>query len=88
MPAKNFCEDCGQPMKDKGGFLHRKGHVKCLCLQLATLQVIIDRLKNDTLADTIAKQCNAPGHSDKWCSICEARAAGIEAYQQAVLGKE
>lgn len=47
---------------------------------------LLDILKDDTLAIKIARDCFDPAHDDRWCSTCEARIDGIEAYREYILG--
>jgi hypothetical protein len=46
----------------------------------------IDRsiLDDDALADSVAGRCNDPSHDPRYCPTCEARAAGIADYREAI----
>lgn len=52
------------------------------------LLVVVKRAADDGLAGRIARDCHDPRHDDRWCSTCEGRADGIEAFQLALFTSE
>ena len=64
------------------------GCAGCSCeigRELTRLRAIVDRAKDDGLADRIGRDCRDKEHDSRWCPTCESRIDGIEDYRLVVL---
>ena len=53
----------------------------------ARLRAIEMRLRDDALFKRVATDCHDPLHDERWCSTCNSRGDGMDAYQQALLAE-
>ena len=89
MTDSSNCPICGLPLAGtrdpQTGWITGHSREDCLRERLWSIKA---RLYDDDLATRIGKDCHDPHHDPRWCPTCEARLDGIDAYRQAVLGKE
>jgi|GEM_PF-3165490 len=63
----------------------RKICLRCCRINKVALEEVRSILDDKDLMDTIGRDCHDPYHERRWCSTCEARLNGIDAYRNAIL---
>lgn len=83
LQTKKLVEDDGDIMLvfDAGKVLGVAQHALDLEAELARLKELVF---GDGVREKVAKDCHDKYHDDRWCATCNARADGIDDFQQAI----